>query len=201
MTLEGTPSNEVRNELRAAASVLAGVVSLAPGLSDAVEMLLATLRRGNTILTCGNGGSAAMAQHFAAELLGRFRHDRAPFAAVALSADMATITAIANDYDYAEIFARQVAAIGRPGDSLVALSTSGNSPNVIAAARQAHTLGIGVVSFTGAAHSQLAELGGILIQAPADDVARIQEMHLIALHVVCNALERALAPRKDSRQH
>jgi D-sedoheptulose 7-phosphate isomerase len=182
MTAEGVSSSEVHDELRTA------------------ELLLATLRRGNTILICGNGGSAAMAQHFAAELLGRFRHDRAPFAAVALSADMATITAIANDYDYAEIFARQVAAIGRPGDALVVLSASGNSPNVVAAAGRAHSLGIGLVSFTGAADSLLAAFGGILVQAPADDVARIQEMHLIALHVVCNALEHTLTPRKGSRE-
>ena len=163
-------------------------------LGGVLERLVAAmwqcLLRGNKILACGNGGSAADAQHLVAELVGRFGASRRALAALALSADPATITAIANDYGYERVFARQVEALARPGDLLLAVSTSGNSGNVLAAARQARELGCTVVAFTGADGGQLAPLADLWVAAPSSVVARIQEVHGLCVHVVAEALDR-----------
>jgi phosphoheptose isomerase len=148
---------------------------------------------------CGNGGSAAAAQHFVAELVGRYRADRAPIAAVALAADAVTLTAVANDLQFSQVFARQVAALARPGDALVALSTSGLSANVLGAAALARTLVCPVVALTGRADDNpLAALADAVISVPSRTVARIQEVHALALHALADALEEDAVRRQGA---
>jgi D-sedoheptulose 7-phosphate isomerase len=162
-------------------------------LSAVLERVVAAmwqcLARGNKIFACGNGGSAADAQHLVAELVGRFGASRRALAALALSADPATLTAIANDFGYEQVFARQLEALARPGDLVLALSTSGNSANVLAAARQARDLGCTVVAFTGADGGQLGRLADLWVAAPSSVVARIQEVHGLCVHVIAEALD------------
>jgi len=154
--------------------------------------LAAVLEGGGRLLAVGNGGSAAQAQHLTAELVGRYRDDRAPFSAICLSAETSTLTAIANDYPAEELFARQVEAHGRPGDVLAVLSTSGRSPNVVAAARRARRCGLRVWALTGARPNPLAEESDEVLAVAAGSTATVQEMHLVALHLVCAAFDRAL---------
>ena len=166
--------------------------SLAEPLARAVEKMVAALSSGGKILACGNGGSAADAQHFAAELVNRFEAERPPLAAVALTTDSSTVTSIANDYDFAQVFEKQVRAIGRRGDVLLALSTSGNSANVLAAIRASHGLGIGVIALTGRGGGQItAALGpaDVHVCVPHPRTARIQEVHLLALHCLCDGID------------
>ncbi len=148
------------------------------------------LRRGGRILACGNGGSAADAQHLVGELVGRFREERQALSAVALTADTALLTAVANDYGYERVFARQVEALARPGDMLVALSTSGNSANVIEAAQAAHRRGCTVIALTGAGGGQLAAHTDLHLRAPSNVVARIQEVHGVCIHALCERLDQ-----------
>jgi D-sedoheptulose 7-phosphate isomerase len=147
---------------------------------------------GGKLLACGNGGSAAEAQHLTGELLGRFREERRPLPGIALTADAAAVTAIANDYGFEELFARQVQAYGRPGDVLVALSTSGTSPNVIAAAKAGLDLGLTVWALTGPAPNPLAALSDSAIAVDAPTVATVQEIHLSLVHALCIALDKTL---------
>jgi D-sedoheptulose 7-phosphate isomerase len=150
------------------------------------------LREDGKILACGNGGSAADAQHFAAELINRFERERPPLAGLALTTDTSTLTSIANDYDYDQVFSKQVRALGRPGDVLLAISTSGNSRNVVAAIEAAHEGGIAVVVLTGRDGGRMTELlapGDVNICVPARSTARIQEVHLLALHCLCDAID------------
>ncbi len=163
-----------------------------PGiLEELVTTAVACLGGGGKLLVCGNGGSAADAQHLATELVCRYRTDRPAVAAIALTTDSSALTAIANDYGYERVFARQVEALARPGDMLVAISTSGNSPNVIEAARQAKDQGCTVVGLTGGDGGRLAEYCDLVVAAPSRTVARIQEVHEVVLHVVAEAVERA----------
>lgn len=148
-----------------------------------------SLARGGKLLVCGNGGSAADAQHFAAELVGRYEADRRALAAIALTTDTSALTAIANDFGYDRVFARQVEALGRAGDVLIALSTSGNSPNVVLAAELARARGVGVVALTGDGGGRLAALADVLLAVPSRRVARIQEVHELCLHSLALALE------------
>jgi len=150
---------------------------------------------GAHLIACGNGGSAAEAQHLTGELVGRFRHDRRPLPAVALSADSAAHTAIANDYGFDEVFARQVTAWGRPGDVLVAFSTSGTSPNVVAAAKAAHEAGVTVWALTGPGPNPLASLADDAVAVEAPTTATVQEIHLSLVHALCIALDHALGVR------
>jgi len=169
-------------------------VVLAPEIAKAASLVISTLRRGGKVLSCGNGGSAADAQHFASELLGRFEAERAGLPAVALSTDTSTLTAIANDYSYEQVFARQVSALGLKGDLLLAISTSGNSANVIAAVRVAHQKGMSVVALTGRKGGKLAaELAtpDIELRVPSERTARIQEVHLLMIHGLCDVIEEA----------
>jgi D-sedoheptulose 7-phosphate isomerase len=166
--------------------------TLAGPLARSIEKMTAALSAGGKILACGNGGSAADAQHFAAELVNRFEVERPPLAAVALTTDTSTLTSIANDYDYVQVFEKQVRAIGRSGDVLLAISTSGNSPNVVAAIGAAHQLGIGVVALTGRGGGKMAAALGpadVNICVPHDRTARIQEVHLLALHCICDGID------------
>jgi D-sedoheptulose 7-phosphate isomerase len=168
--------------------------ALEPALERTAAVLTQCLAHGGTVLACGNGGSAADAQHLVAELVGRFRAERRPLAAVALSANIATVTALANDYGFEQVFARQVAALGRRGDVLVAISTSGRSPNVLAAARIARSLELTVVALTGAGGGELKALAHHWLEAPSQVVARIQEIHGLCIHALCEALDATFAP-------
>jgi D-sedoheptulose 7-phosphate isomerase len=166
--------------------------SAAPVVAEWGRRLAEMFAGGGKLLACGNGGSAAEAQHLTGELLGRFREERRPLPAIALSADSAAVTAIANDYGVEELFARQVRAYGRRGDVLVALSTSGTSPNVIAAAKAGLDLGVTVWAMTGPAPNPLAALSDSAIAVDALTVATVQEIHLNLVHAICIALDNAL---------
>ena len=149
------------------------------------------LRAGGKVLFCGNGGSAADSQHLAAELTGRYLRDRAPLAAVALTVDGSALTAIANDYSYDEVFARQVRGLGRPGDVLVGISTSGNSRNVVAALEAARAIGLATIGLTGAGGGRMKDLCDVCLCVPSTDTPRIQEMHIAAGHMLCELVENA----------
>jgi len=168
---------------------------LASPLARAIEAMAGALRAGGKILACGNGGSAADAQHFSAELLNRFERERPPLAAVALTTDTSTLTSIANDYDYLQVFEKQLRALGRAGDVLLAISTSGNSANVIAAMRAAREIGVRIVALTGNGGGKMAALlgeGDVHVCVPHRKTARIQEVHLLALHCLCDGIDHSL---------
>lgn len=150
---------------------------------------------GGRLLAAGNGGSAAQAQHLTAELVGRFRHERQPLSAIALHADTSSVTAITNDYGPAQMFARQVLAHGRAGDVFVGLSTSGHSPNVIAAAEAARSIGVRVLGLTGARPNPLASRCDDVVAVAAGSTATVQEMHLVVIHLLCAAIDAAIAAR------
>ena len=179
----------IRDIFQEHVDVMRAAASLCPVLEDATHRLQACFAAGHKILVCGNGGSAAAAQHFVAELVCRFHDDRRALAAVALTSDTATLTAIGNDYGYARLFARQVEALARPGDVLVALSTSGNSPNVVEAATTARALGCQVIALTGTEGGALAPLADVCVRVPSLVVARIQEVHDVCIHALAQAFE------------
>ncbi|WP_127479589.1 D-sedoheptulose-7-phosphate isomerase [Nocardioides pantholopis] len=154
--------------------------------------LAAVLSRGGRLLAAGNGGSAAQAQHLTAELVGRYRKDRAPFSAICLSSETSSLTAICNDYPAEELFARQVEAHGRPGDVLVLMSTSGRSPNLVAAAERGRRSGLQVWALTGPAPNPLADAATRACSVDARYTATVQELHLVALHLVCASFDREL---------
>lgn len=165
---------------------------LAPPIAHAAERMAHCLMHDGKILSCGNGGSAADAQHFAAELLNRFEMERPGLAAMALSTDTSTLTSIANDYSFEQVFSKQVRALGQAGDLLLAISTSGNSPNVVEAIHAAHEREMGVIALTGKNGGRMAALlkkEDIHICVPAANTARIQEVHLLALHCLCDAID------------
>ncbi|UCE03522.1 MAG: D-sedoheptulose 7-phosphate isomerase [Candidatus Latescibacterota bacterium] len=161
-------------------------------LTRAAEILIAALRAGQRVLFCGNGGSAADSQHIAAELVGRFRRERAALPAIALTTDTSILTALANDYSYADVFSRQVEALGRPGDVLVGISTSGNSPNVLAAVRTAQAIGMATIGLTGEAGGELRENVDVCFCAPSTSTSHIQEAHITVAHALCELIEREL---------
>jgi D-sedoheptulose 7-phosphate isomerase len=157
--------------------------------------MFAALSNGNKILACGNGGSAADCQHFAAELVGRFERERFPLPALALTTDTSIITAVSNDYSYKDIFSKQVQAFGQAGDILLAISTSGNSANVIAAAEAALEREMRIVALTGKDGGQLAKMltdADVHLNVPHTRTARIQEVHLVAIHCICDGIDVAL---------
>lgn len=168
---------------------------LAAPIAEAAALMLECLRGGGKILSCGNGGSAADAQHFASELINRFETERASLPAVALTTDSSTLTSIANDRRYEEIFSRQISGLGKPGDVLLAISTSGASANIIEAARTAHQSDMRVVALTGrdgGALSGALKENDIELKVPHTRTARIQEIHLLAIHCLCRLLDDAL---------
>jgi D-sedoheptulose 7-phosphate isomerase len=168
------------------------VAEHADRIQQLANLLVETFRKGNKVLLFGNGGSAMDASHLAAEFVGRYRRERAPLAAIALSADQATLTCIANDYDFSEIFARQIQALGRPGDVVVGISTSGNSPNVLKGLQAARKLGLVTVGWTGGTGGELVGLVDHAFVVPSTVVARIQETHIILGHVLCELVDEAL---------
>jgi len=159
------------------------------------DAAVAALSAGRKLLLCGNGGSAADAQHWAAELVSRFHYDRPGLAAIALTTDSSILTGIGNDYGYDRVFARQVEALGAPGDVLFALSTSGRSPNILAALHAARGKGLVTAGFTGAAGGEMPALCDLLLRVPSDSTPRIQEAHEVAGHIICAAIERRMFPR------
>jgi D-sedoheptulose 7-phosphate isomerase len=182
----------IRAEIRGAAENFERLAVLAPVIAAAAELMIATLRAGGKVMLCGNGGSAADAQHIAAELMGRYRKDRAPLPALALTVDTSALTAIANDYAFADVFARQLKGIGQKGDLLIAISTSGNSPNVLRAVEAAKEMGIATLALTGQPGGRLAGLADLAIPAPAAPSNAVQEMHIALGHILCGILEDAL---------
>jgi D-sedoheptulose 7-phosphate isomerase len=161
-------------------------------IAAAAGEIVVRMRRGGVVLFCGNGGSAADSQHLAAELQGRFIKERAPLAAVALTANSSTLTAIANDYSYDEVFERQVRGLGKPDDILIGISASGNSRNVIRAIEAAKAIGIYTIGLTGETGGKMSNACDAIIRVPSRDTARIQEMHIGVGHMLCGMIEDAL---------
>jgi len=171
---------------------LAALSVMAASIETAARRMAECLLADGKVMACGNGGSAADSQHFAAELVNRFEKERPPLAAIALTTDTSTLTSIANDYRYEDVFAKQIQALGRPGDMLLAISTSGNSPNVIEAIHAAHARGVTVVALTGRGGGKIAALLGaddIHLCVPAERTARIQEVHLLTIHCLCDGID------------
>jgi D-sedoheptulose 7-phosphate isomerase len=158
-------------------------------IQDCVNMITVAFRKGNKVLFCGNGGSAADAQHLAAEFSGRFYTDRDALPAEALHANSSYITAVANDYGYEHVYSRLLKGIGLPGDVLVAISTSGNSPNIINALQTARTKGMKTIAFTGATGGKMKDMCDSLINVPSSDTPRIQESHILIGHIICQLVE------------
>lgn len=174
---------------------------LAQPISQAIELMFNALSNGNKVLACGNGGSAGDAQHFAAELVGRFERERFPLPGIALTTDTSIITAVGNDYSFKEIFSKQVQAFGQAGDILLAISTSGNSANVVAAVEAALEREMRVVAMTGKDGGKLGQMltdADVHINVPHSRTARIQEVHLVAIHSICDGLDVALFGEEDA---
>ena len=174
---------------------------LSKPIADAVSALVGCITGGGKVLSCGNGGSAGDAQHFAAEFIGRFERERPGLAAIALTTDTSILTAVGNDYDFEAIFAKQVQALGQPGDVLLALTTTGNSANVLAAVEAAHAKEMTVVALTGHGGGKLNELlteTDVHICVPHDRTARIQEVHILALHCLCDAVDLQLLGEQEN---
>jgi D-sedoheptulose 7-phosphate isomerase len=181
----------VEKHLNGLAGTLTALRAQAPRITRWGSTLARRLTEGGRLLAAGNGGSAAEAQHLTAELVGRYRHDRAPFSALALCAETSSVTAIANDYGYDQVFARQIAAHARPRDIVVLLSTSGRSENLLEAARTARKVGAQVWAFTGPAPNPLADLADDVLDLPGEP-CNVQEAQLVAVHALCEAFEAAL---------
>jgi D-sedoheptulose 7-phosphate isomerase len=178
---------------------LAASQPLAAPVARAGVLLAECLRNGGKAMACGNGGSAADAQHFAAELINRFETERPPLAGIALTTDSSTLTSIANDYAYQLVFAKQVRAIGRRGDVLLAISTSGNSANVMEAISAAHDIGVRVIAMTGNGGGKMGAMlspDDVHVCVPHKNTARIQEVHLLVLHCMCDAIDYQLVGEK-----
>lgn len=192
----GPLERQARATLREAGRNMAGVErACAQALASAAEIVIACLEGGGTVFFCGNGGSAADAQHLACELSGRYLMDRPALAAVALTTNSSSLTAIANDFGYDAVFARQLEGVGAPGDVLVALTTSGRSASVVNAVHAAHACGMTVVGFTGTAGRRFAATCDHALVAPATVTPRIQEAHIALGHTLCELVERAIFAR------
>jgi phosphoheptose isomerase len=195
MSLEQRLRGHFEASLQAKQATLA---TMLPSLVRASELMVAVLRAGNKLLVCGNGGSAADAQHFSAEFTGRYERERPGLPAIALTVDTSALTAIANDYGYDLVFSKQVQALGRPGDLLMAISTSGNSGSVLKAVEAAHAGGMKVLALTGKDGGRLAAMlapDDIELRSASNVTARIQEVHGLFLHCLCDAVDEILFPR------
>lgn len=183
---------QLKKELDEHVTTMGLIESIIPNMAQAAERLDRVLKEDAHLFICGNGGSAADSQHWAAEWRGKLHRDRRPLRATALSVDTSTITAVANDYGYEYIFERQLRALARPGDVIVAISTSGNSPNVLKAAEAAHAMQVDVIGLTGEGGGKLAALSNILIAVPSKSTQRIQEAHGFIMHAICELNDAAL---------
>ena len=175
------------------------LANLAPTINSAATAIITAIGNGGKVMFCGNGGSAADSQHLAAELMGRFLRDRAPLAAMALTTDTSAITAIGNDYGYEQIFARQLAGVGKAGDVLVAISPAATAANVLLAAEKARDMGIVIIALCGDKGGELAKMSDILINVPATRTDLIQEMHIAVGHILCGIVEEASITASDGR--
>jgi D-sedoheptulose 7-phosphate isomerase len=196
MSLEQRVRGHFAESLKAKQDTLAACM---PPLLRAGELMAERLRAGNKILSCGNGGSAGDAQHLSSELLNRFERERPSLAGIALTTDTGTLTSISNDYSYEEVFAKQVRALARPGDILVAISTSGNSPNVLKAMEAARALDTTIIALTGRDGGRMAKQmhdGDVELRAAHTVTARIQEVHLLFIHCLCDIVDEVLYPKK-----
>lgn len=168
---------------------------LSQPIEQAAELIVSSLLEGGKVMSCGNGGSAGDAQHFSSEMINRFERERPGLPAIALTTDSSTLTSIANDHDYSRIFARQIEALGQPGDLLLAISTSGNSGNITAAIESAHGREMRIVALTGRDGGECAKLltiNDVELRVPADSTARIQEVHLLIIHCLCDLVDLQL---------
>ena len=179
------------DELKAHLEVANSVISIDEMVMSLANLALQTLKNGNKILICGNGGSAADAQHFAAELTGRYKSERISLPAIALTTDTSAITAIGNDYGYDEVFARQLSGVGNSGDLLIGISTSGNSTNILKALQIAKQKDIKTAGLSGKGGGEMNSLCDINVVVPSNDTARIQEMHILIIHTICAAIDGA----------
>lgn len=173
--------------------VAGGLAMLTNGVSSAVDLICASLAAGGQLFIAGNGGSAADAQHIAAELTGRFQRERQPLRAMALHGNTSALTAIGNDYGYEHVFARELLAHARPGDILLAISTSGNSPNILKAMEVARKHEVGVIGLTGESGGKMQSACDLCLCVPSKSTARVQEMHITIGHAICELLEERLA--------
>jgi D-sedoheptulose 7-phosphate isomerase len=184
---------EIRNTLLESAELKRRVAEeMAADIARAADMMLQCLHGGGTVAFCGNGGSAADAQHLAGEIIGRFRRERPGFAGLALTTDTSILTAIGNDYGFDQVYVRQVEGLLGAGDLLVAFSTSGNAPNCCLAVEKAHEKGAATIGFTGAGGGRLAEIADLCLKVPCTVTARIQEAHITIGHILCGLVEDAL---------
>jgi D-sedoheptulose 7-phosphate isomerase len=189
-----------RNFLDSISASQQALETAAPAIARAAAVLAQALYGGARVLCCGNGGSAADAQHFSSELLNHYEVERAGLPAIALTTDSSTLTSLANDYGYPEVFARQIHALGRPGDVLLAITTSGNSENILRAIPAAHRRGMQVIALCGRDGGGIPVLlqnGDTEIRAPGSSTARIQEVHLLAIHCLCDLIDK-LIPRQET---
>lgn len=182
--------------LRTVVANFTALQPFAPQIDAAAELCMAALQAGGKAIFCGNGGSAADSQHLAAELMGRFLVDRTPLSALALTVDTSALTAIGNDYGYDEVFARQLRGIGRAGDVIVGISTSGSSRNVVRAFEVAKELGIRRIALTGAAESPMSASADLALRVPSHQTNHIQEMHIAIGHIICGIVEARLCSGK-----
>lgn len=185
-------SSLFQDNLGAHLALFSALGPIEPAVVAAGRQMATTLRDGGKVMLCGNGGSAADSQHIAAEMTGRFIHDRRPLAAMALSTDTSALTCIGNDYSFDEVFSRQIEALGRAGDCLVAISTSGNSSNVLRAAETAKRIGMVVIGLLGRDGGRLSALCDLSVIVPSQSTARIQEAHIFIGHTLCGLTEEAL---------
>lgn len=181
----------IKSELEGHLATIKATFALEADIKKACETAVATLKAGGKILLCGNGGSAADAQHIAAELTGRYKTERGALAGIALTTDTSALTAIGNDYGYEFVFSRQLEALGREGDLLIAISTSGNSGNVVKALELARKIGIKTIGLSGRTGGTMNELCELNLVVPSNDTPRIQEMHIMIGHIICQAIDDA----------
>lgn len=181
----------IKSELEGHLTTIKATFALEDDIKKACETAVATLKAGGKILLCGNGGSAADAQHIAAELTGRYKTERDALAGIALTTDTSALTAIGNDYGYEFVFSRQLEALGREGDLLIAISTSGNSGNVVKALELARKIGIKTIGLSGRTGGAMNELCELNLVVPSNDTPRIQEMHIMIGHIICQAIDDA----------
>lgn len=181
----------IKSELEGHLATIKATFALEANIKKACETAVATLKAGGKILLCGNGGSAADAQHIAAELTGRYKTERGALAGIALTTDTSALTAIGNDYGYEFVFSRQLEALGREGDLLIAISTSGNSDNVVKALELARKIGIKTIGLSGRTGGAMNELCELNLVVPSNDTPRIQEMHIMIGHIICQAIDDA----------
>ncbi|MBQ9834699.1 MAG: D-sedoheptulose 7-phosphate isomerase [Akkermansia sp.] len=184
----------ISQELHSVAESFHALAALAPTIAEIAERCAASLKAGGKVMFCGNGGSAADSQHLAAEFVGRYKLERPALNSVALTVDTSILTAVGNDYGYDEVFRRQVEGIGKAGDILIGLSTSGNSRNVLLAFEKASSMGITTVALTGAGGGKMKEAADIALPVPAGITNHIQEMHITCGHLICELTEKMLFP-------